>query len=267
VQPIVAADLGLVRLEREQLLIKEPESSRTLVKVQGRGTTFEFLLDDTCAFDTLQKELRCYLEEKGGRFQGLTVSMNPGRRVLDSREVEGLRRVMEEYKISIGEAGPFGEASGGLSTPSHKGRRQHSPKPPDPGDTLLVRHTCRTGTAIRHAGNVAVLGNVNPGAEVIAGGDVIVMGTLKGLAHAGVDGNQGAVIVALSFQASQLRIANLIAIEPAKGRPKKVLPGPEMAYIHEGVIVVEPYVGTLPKGARTPRTKRLSEVKHWWEGL
>jgi len=64
-----------------------------------------------------------------------------------------------------------------------------------------------------------VLGDVNPGAEVIAVGNVIVFGNLRGVAHAGAGGDRSARIWALSIEPSQLRIADLVAVPPRGGKP------------------------------------------------
>lgn len=100
---------------------------------------------------------------------------------------------------------------------------------------VLVRRTLRSGRSVRHAGHVVVIGDVNPGAEIAAGGDVVVWGRLRGVVHAGAEGDSGAVICALDLSPTQLRIANQIAVSPArKGQPQ-----PEMARIKDGNIVAE----------------------------
>jgi septum site-determining protein MinC len=78
-------------------------------------------------------------------------------------------------------------------------------------NVLVVNRNLRSGQIIEHAGDVVILGSVNPGAEVRATGNVIVLGELKGIAWAGYLGNKDAVIVALKMQPQQLRIANLFA--------------------------------------------------------
>ena len=72
----------------------------------------------------------------------------------------------------------------------------------------VVRGTCRAGEVRRFPGNVVVVGNVNPGAQIIAQGDILVFGKLRGLAHAGAGGDSTAVILAMSSAAPQLRIAD-----------------------------------------------------------
>ena len=105
-------------------------------------------------------------------------------------------------------------------------------------DTLLVQKTLRSGQSIKHSGNVVVLGDVNPGAEVIAGGHVIVLGTVRGVVHAGAVGDMTATITAFYLNPTQLRIANLIS------RP---LTGTDLArssgncQIADGNLIIEKY--------------------------
>ena len=103
-------------------------------------------------------------------------------------------------------------------------------------DGVLVRITLRSGRRVRHTGHVIVIGDVNPGAEIIAGGDIVVWGRLRGTVHAGARGNEGAVVCALELKPMQLRIADNIAISPEDGRRK---PRPEMASVRQGQIVAE----------------------------
>jgi septum site-determining protein MinC len=108
-------------------------------------------------------------------------------------------------------------------------------------EAVFLRHTLRSGRSVRHRGHVIVVGDVNPGAEIVAGGDIVVWGRLRGVAHAGADGDAGAVVCALDLSPTQLRIAEHIATSPArKGDPK-----PEMARIKNGQIVAERW---NPKG-------------------
>jgi septum site-determining protein MinC len=101
---------------------------------------------------------------------------------------------------------------------------------------IVVRKTLRSGQSIQHAGHITLIGDVNPGAEVVAGGDVIVWGKLRGTVHAGAMGDDRAVVCALQLAPSQIRIAMHIARPPDRGRPPKV---PEIASVQEDRIVVE----------------------------
>ena len=100
---------------------------------------------------------------------------------------------------------------------------------------LLVKRTLRSGSRIAHSGHVTIIGDVNPGAEIIAGGNVVVWGRLRGLVHAGAEGDVEAIVCAMDLAPTQLRIADHIAIPPAeRGEPH-----PEVAYVRDGNVVAE----------------------------
>jgi septum site-determining protein MinC len=102
-------------------------------------------------------------------------------------------------------------------------------------DAVLVQRTLRSGHSLRHPGHVTVLGDVNPGAEIIAGGNVVVWGRLRGVVHAGAIGNKDAMVCALDLSPTQLRIADQIAVSPTRrGRPK-----PEIARLRNGQLTAE----------------------------
>jgi septum site-determining protein MinC len=103
---------------------------------------------------------------------------------------------------------------------------------------LVVQRTLRSGQSIKYPGHVILVGDVNPGAEIIAGGHIIVWGKMRGLAHAGALGDEDALICAIELTPAQLRIAGYFG-RPPEGRRRKLLP--ETARVSEGAIVVEPW--------------------------
>lgn len=102
--------------------------------------------------------------------------------------------------------------------------------------TVLIQRTLRSGQSIFYPGNVVVLGDVNPGAQVTATGDVVVVGALRGTVHAGAGGNEAAVVVAFRLEPTQLRIANHVSRPPVGMIPAGQ---PEVARIKDGVINIE----------------------------
>ncbi|MBV9438879.1 MAG: hypothetical protein JOZ24_02690 [Candidatus Eremiobacteraeota bacterium] len=102
--------------------------------------------------------------------------------------------------------------------------------------TLYHRGTLRGGQALHNLGHVVLVGDVNPGAELIASGDIVVFGALRGVAHAGAQGDRAASVVALELAPTQLRIATAIASGASNGKPR----GPEHASIAGDRIVVVP---------------------------
>ena len=81
---------------------------------------------------------------------------------------------------------------------------------------LLVRRTIRSGQLCQYAGTIVVIGDVNPGAQVVAEGDVIVWGKLRGVVHAGAAGDDHSMVGALVLAPTQLRIGHLIARAPVR---------------------------------------------------
>lgn len=77
-------------------------------------------------------------------------------------------------------------------------------------ETKFHRGAVRSGQKIEFEGSLVIMGDVNDGAEVIAGDNIVILGALRGLAHAGAKGNKNAIIAASSIDAPQLRIANVI---------------------------------------------------------
>lgn len=108
-------------------------------------------------------------------------------------------------------------------------------------DAALCPRTLRSGQAIRYAGHVVVMGDVNPGAEIIAAGDVLVWGRLRGVVHAGASGNDHAMVCALKLAPTQLRIGKHIARAPDEltRHTNANLRGPEIARVRDGRILIE----------------------------
>jgi len=107
---------------------------------------------------------------------------------------------------------------------------------------LVVRKDLRSGQIIEHFGDVILIGDLNPGAEIRASGNIIVFGKLRGIAWAGYPGNTEAVIVAGKMEPQQLRIANIFAVPEEEDRKVKNENVLEMASVEEGEIVIKPLV-------------------------
>lgn len=106
-----------------------------------------------------------------------------------------------------------------------------------PSSTLYHRGTLRGGQSLQQLGSLVVVGDVNPGAELVATGDIVVFGALRGTAHAGAQGDAKARVFALELAPTQLRIATLIAADDGARRPRE----PEVAFVEGGRITLAPY--------------------------
>ena len=107
-----------------------------------------------------------------------------------------------------------------------------------PTGTLFHTGTLRGGQALHHVGNIVVVGDVNPGAELVATGSIVIFGRLAGVAHAGAQGDALARVYALHLQATQLRIATVIAADEG---PREAAAQPEAAFVRDGRIAIAPY--------------------------
>lgn len=96
--------------------------------------------------------------------------------------------------------------------------------------------TLRSGQKLSSEGHLIVQGDVNPGAELKAAGNIVVLGTLKGIVHAGATGDRAASVSALVLSPTQIRIADVITRAP----DEQAIPnGPETAYIMQDRIFIE----------------------------
>ena len=102
---------------------------------------------------------------------------------------------------------------------------------------LIIDKTLRGGQAVETEGSVIVFGNVNPGAQITAGGSVDVRGTCRGVVHAGAAGDSTAFIIADHLMPTQIRIANYVARSPDEPEDSGKA---ERAYVRDGQIVIEP---------------------------
>ncbi|NLG79374.1 MAG: septum site-determining protein MinC [Firmicutes bacterium] len=234
-------------------------------------------------FTRLKGKLTDKLEKTSGFFAGATRAvLDIGELALSEEDVRELVSIVESFGISVSRvSGGIGlatvaEPPAARSAPPLPARSVPPHQHPHEqerscghgrageagisagarGETLLVRRTLRSGQRAAFAGNVVVLGDVNPGAEVVAGGDIVVVGALRGVAHAGTPDNRSAIVVALRFMPTQLRIADAIA-RPPDGESKAPRT-PEMARIKDDQIVIETY---------SARKAELEEEPAWKEGL
>ncbi|HEY9855398.1 MAG TPA: septum site-determining protein MinC [Stenomitos sp.] len=144
-----------------------------------------------------------------------------------TREIAGKLGLAAHEKLPVPEKKP-GEES------------QRTPAPALPlNNALYLKQTIRSGQRLEHIGNLVICGDVNAGAEVAATGDIVVFGTLRGLAHAGSGGDETARIVATNLRPTQLRIGTKIARSPDQGAPP-LSKHPEIACVENGEIHINP---------------------------
>ncbi len=178
------------------------------------GTTFAsntpvHLYSQNCLLDTRQLQ---ELDEALGRFKLKLV------RIITSRRQTAVAAAMSGYS-----------ADQTNNLPELLSKEVHSPQNIGLAEPLYLQKNIRSGTEIRHPGSVVIMGDLNPGSSVIADGDILVWGRLRGIAHAGAAGNKTSIVMALKLEAPQLRIAEAVARVDAQS---KDAPSPEIAYIN-----------------------------------
>ena len=212
--------------------------TNSLIQIKGLRDGLLVSLDDA-PWDEQRTAFLTQVDSQPAFFKGARLALDVASQVLHVNDLVDLRDQLSERGISLWAViseSPTTEKTAqllGLATRVSKPRpeesRQFSVK--DLGDetALFLERTLRSGTRIEFAGHVVVLGDVNPGAEIIAEGNVIIWGRLRGMVHAGAKGNKTAVICALDLSPTQLRIAEEVS---ASLKPQEN-PRPEIARINE----------------------------------
>ena len=192
-------------------------------------------------------ELEARLSARASFFVGGRVALRLGERALSVEQLQKVGALLEEAGVTLWAVEADHPATNLAAQELGLETRLHTQVPAaDEAERIsredlmgiVVRRTLRSGQVIRHAGHVTLIGDVNPGAEIVAAGDILVWGKLLGTAHAGAMGDEGAVICALEMAPSQIRIGTHIARSPERSRRPKA---PEMASVQEEGIVVEPW--------------------------
>lgn len=218
-------------------------SDSSLVQIKGIRDGLLVSLGDA-GWPVVQHALMERIEQQPAFFQGARLALDVGNQVLKTVELTQLRDQLSERGImlwAILSNSPLTETTAqilGLATRITRPRPQEktqSIKAVDEDTAMLVHKTLRSGMRIEFAGHVIVFGDVNSGAEVIAGGSVIIWGRLRGVVHAGAQGNRAAVVCALELFPTQLRIASEIAVSPEHHGKAQ----PEIVYIKNGQLQAE----------------------------
>ncbi len=176
-------------------------------------------------FGSIKKAVSLHASEASDFFTGVNLYLNLSGLELAYEQLEELMDIVKNYnrvnKIYF----------------TAKKIKPEQKKDEKQSDAVIINRTLRSGQLVKHQGNVVIVGDVNPGAEVIAGGDIIVFGRLRGVVHAGAGGSKESQVAALKLNPTQLRIASLIARSPDDSDSSKLQA--ERAYIKEEQIMVE----------------------------
>lgn len=214
------------------------DETKSLIQIKGLRDGLLVSLDDA-PWEEQRAALITQVDAQPAFFQGARLALDVTSQVLHVNEMVELRDQLSERGIflwAVISESPTTEQTAqllGLATRISKPRpeeiRQFSVEDLGEETALFLDRTLRSGTRVEFAGHVVILGDVNPGAEVVAEGNVIIWGRLRGMVHAGAKGNKAAVICALDLSPTQLRIAEEVS---AQLKPQES-PKPEIARINK----------------------------------
>lgn len=176
------------------------------VTIKGTKEGLTLHLNDSCSYEELKKELDYKLSESSRaqeEHQLITVNVHVGNRYLDNNQIDELKELIRQKKNLVVEA-----ISSNVITKeeAYQAKREQ--------EIVSVSKIIRSGQILEVPGDLLLIGDVNPGGTVMAGGNIFIMGVLKGIAHAGCFGNKDAIIAASVMKPSQLRISEFINRAP-----------------------------------------------------
>ena len=222
--------------------------SRPTVELKGFRDGMRLIIDPEASMEQIEQAIVERMASLGDSLSGLTMNIDLGSRSLNDNELVRLKKLLNEdygleVKQIIGDSQDeprSAETTQIAGVPAlHSEERVYNQIAQLNEETRFIRHTLRSGQIERALeGNMVILGDVNPGAEVVAAGDIIVLGALRGVAHAGALGNTSSVIFALKLLPTQLRIGRFITRAPAEQQQHQRA---EIARVLDDAIVVEDY--------------------------
>ena len=217
--------------------------AHNLITFKGKREGISIYIKDG-SFDTIKKELEKKIRKSERFFKGAKIVEIAGieEKVLKTEEVKEIKKIVtEKYSMIVEEKKPEEnminiEKEDDMNLGYFSGLKE--------GNTKFITSTIRSGQLVKFDGNIVIIGDVNPGGELSAKGNIVVLGTLRGMAYAGNDGNKDAIVAAFKLNPTQLRIAHLITRKPDEdeGGETNELKEPEIARIYDEAIMIEPYL-------------------------
>ncbi len=222
-----------------------------LIAIKGISEGLLISLSPTEKWQSVTDELAARIDDQPAFYTGAAIIVELGARPVPKYELSSLKALLERRGLSLSmvrsESDTTRQSAIALDLktsdngqPTVEARRGAETAAVNPEETgtrgVIFRRTLRSGRTIHSEGHVVVFGDVNPGAKVIAAGDIVIWGKLRGTVHAGALGDESAVVCALDMNPNQLRIAGYLVTSPPDKR-KKILP--EVARIRDNQIVVE----------------------------
>lgn len=169
-------------------------------------TTDEIILNVNVIanIEEILEELKIKLPKLRDFYQTSTIPIRITGRLFTDSEIEKVRAfIHEEINVEVN----FDDISKLLGLHAIKKTFEVGT---EISETKFIQGSLRCGRREEYSGSLVICGDVNSGAEVVAGGNIIIEGALRGMAHAGANGNTKAIISANFIEVTQIRIANLV---------------------------------------------------------
>lgn len=177
--------------------------NQQFVTIKGTKDGFTVILDDHCSYDELLTEIEEKLsvntrENDDNRL--VPVRLEIGNRYLNNEQKKTIKELIRSKKHLIVE-----EFHSNVIT------KQEAEQQRKINQMIKMTRIVRSGQVVNITGDLLLIGDVNPGAKVIATGNIYILGALRGFAHAGSTGNREAVIVTSKLASSQLKISDVVS--------------------------------------------------------
>lgn len=174
------------------------------IKISQRADEIVLNVNIIAELNEIIEELEVKLPKLKEFYKTSTLPMRITGKLFSETEIETLRNlIQEEINVDI----KFDDVSDLLGLHAIKKTFQVNT---EISETKYIVNSIRSGQIEEYPGSLVICGDVNAGGEVVAGGNVIVVGALRGVAHAGANGNMLAMISANSIDVTQIRIGNLV---------------------------------------------------------
>lgn len=210
------------------------------VKLKGVGDGFWVTLDPSHSEEVLLSEI----DKLFKKLKHLAINASV---VIDVGDPDGhddlVQKIASHLKLNF-EVAKVSRPPQKRSIPTERIRQRDLSKGWDHhrSDVLMLKGRVRSGQKIESRKHIIIVGDVNPGSEITAGGDVIVLGKLAGKVHAGNPDNAKAIIFALEFKPTQVKIGTIAAA----GIDEDISARPEYACIEDDGIIVKDYMKDNP---------------------
>ncbi|MBU0994618.1 MAG: septum site-determining protein MinC [Proteobacteria bacterium] len=212
------------------------------VRLKGVGDSLRITLDPSQPFDLLQREIGKLFERLKHLAINARVIIDPGEQGDHETLIENIGSYLKET-FSVGTVtGPPQKRS--ITEERMRTRDMEQSWEHHRSDVLILSGRVRSGQKVQAKKHLFILGDVNPGAEISAGGDIMVMGRLCGSVLAGQPSNEDAIVLALDFRPSLVQIGNLVAAGALATKGESA----EFAHIDDGQVVVDNYLKANPFG-------------------